>query len=122
MAEYFHGGDTGKQRFAQDLGNAMEDIGFAILTNHGVDTALFEKAEEQIAAMTVKTRELLANKGISRSLGQVLDDIDHILPTDGLSISFSECAAMHITLTHRQARDSPKMPRTHRVAQLSVKV
>jgi isopenicillin N synthase-like dioxygenase len=45
MSDYFHGGDAGKQRFSESLGAAMEEIGFAILTNHGIDTQLFEQTE-----------------------------------------------------------------------------
>ena len=48
MAHWFHGGDEGKRRFAQSLGAAMEEIGFAILTNHGIDPALFERADTGI--------------------------------------------------------------------------
>lgn len=45
MADYFHGGQTGRERFARSLGQAMEEIGFAIVVNHGVDPALIEDAE-----------------------------------------------------------------------------
>jgi isopenicillin N synthase-like dioxygenase len=48
MAEWFSGGDAGKRRFAASLGAAMEEIGFAILINHGVDAALFERAEAKV--------------------------------------------------------------------------
>ncbi|HFB65153.1 MAG TPA: isopenicillin N synthase family oxygenase [Aeromonadales bacterium] len=34
--------------FAQQLGKAMEEIGFVILTGHGVDTALYEEAQVKI--------------------------------------------------------------------------
>ena len=50
VADWFHGGAAGQARFAQALGTAMEEIGFAILVNHGVDPALLERAER-------KTRE-----------------------------------------------------------------
>ena len=61
----------------------------------------FPETEVQIAAMTVKTQKLLEKRGISRSLGQVMDDIDYVLPSSGLSISYAECAAMYVTLTDR---------------------
>jgi isopenicillin N synthase-like dioxygenase len=48
MTEYFHGGEAGRQRFSAALGAAMEEIGFAILVGHGVDTALFEKTEQAV--------------------------------------------------------------------------
>ena len=44
FAEFAEGGEAGKQRFAQSLGEAMEDIGFVILINHGIDEALLETA------------------------------------------------------------------------------
>ena len=34
--------------FAQDLGDAMREIGFAILDGHGVDPALYDEAERRI--------------------------------------------------------------------------
>ena len=45
MGDWFHGGEAGKTRFSQALGSAMEEIGFAILVNHGIDGALFERTE-----------------------------------------------------------------------------
>lgn len=48
MREYFEGGETGKAAFAQKLGSALEDIGFAVLTGHGVDPQLYEKAEQKV--------------------------------------------------------------------------
>jgi len=49
MGLYFNGGDEGKKKFAQQLGEAMRGIGFAILTNHGVDATLYEEAERKTA-------------------------------------------------------------------------
>lgn len=51
LSQFFHGGDAGKEKFAQELGSAMEGIGFVVLTGHGVDPTLHEHAVE-------KTREL----------------------------------------------------------------
>jgi isopenicillin N synthase-like dioxygenase len=51
MSQFFHGGETGKQKFSQKLGEALESIGFAVLTGHGVDPKLYEQGIE-------KTREL----------------------------------------------------------------
>ncbi len=36
------------ERFANELGTALEDIGFAVLTDHGVDTDLYRQAERQV--------------------------------------------------------------------------
>lgn len=51
MAEFFHGGEAGRERFADSLGRAMEEIGFAIVVNHGVDPALFTDAERATAEL-----------------------------------------------------------------------
>lgn len=37
-----------KEKFVQDLGKAYEDIGFAAIRNHGIDTALLQKLYEQV--------------------------------------------------------------------------
>ena len=42
MALWFSGDDQGRRKFSQQLGAAMESIGFAILTGHGVDPDLYE--------------------------------------------------------------------------------
>jgi len=49
MGLYFNGGEAGKRAFACQLGEAMRGIGFAILTNHGVDPALYDEAERKTA-------------------------------------------------------------------------
>ncbi len=48
MARYWHGGDAGMEEFAQQLGSAMEEIGFAILVGHGVDDSLYDEAETRV--------------------------------------------------------------------------
>jgi len=48
MADFFHGGEAGRQRFAQSLGAAMEEIGFAILVGHGIDPALYAQADAAV--------------------------------------------------------------------------
>jgi len=48
MADFFHGGEAGRRHFAQALGEAMQEIGFAILTGHGVDPELFEQTEQAV--------------------------------------------------------------------------
>jgi len=40
--------DMRSPSFAQDLGDAMREIGFAILDGHGVDPALYDEAETRI--------------------------------------------------------------------------
>ncbi len=49
MRQYFEGGGAGKARFAQELGEALEGIGFAILTGHGVDPQWYAEAERKVS-------------------------------------------------------------------------
>lgn len=55
MREFFDGGETGKKAFADKLGRALEEIGFAVLSGHGVDTDLYTKAEGSVAEIFEKT-------------------------------------------------------------------
>ena len=48
MDLFFNEGEDGKKKFAQELGEALEGIGFAVLTGHGVDTSLYDQAEEKV--------------------------------------------------------------------------
>ncbi len=48
MNLFFNGGEEGKRQFAKDLGEALEGIGFAVLTGHGVDTRLYDEAEKKV--------------------------------------------------------------------------
>lgn len=48
LEEFHRGGESGRRRFAESLGSAMAEIGFAILTGHGVDTRLHEEAERRV--------------------------------------------------------------------------
>ncbi|HEY8131065.1 MAG TPA: 2OG-Fe(II) oxygenase family protein [Thermoanaerobaculia bacterium] len=43
--------DMRKASFAQDLGDALHEIGFAIIEGHGVDPALYDEAEKKIVEM-----------------------------------------------------------------------
>lgn len=48
LSRYLHGNAADKAAFADELGAAMQDIGFAILVGHGVDPALIAEAEDTI--------------------------------------------------------------------------
>lgn len=48
MRLFFEGGDEGRKQFAAELGDALEGIGFAILSGHGIEQELYETAEEKI--------------------------------------------------------------------------
>jgi isopenicillin N synthase-like dioxygenase len=48
LSKWLHGDAAEKAAFAQDLGAAFEEIGFAILINHGVDPALYIETEQSV--------------------------------------------------------------------------
>ena len=48
MRLFFEGGEDGKKQFAQELGAALEGIGFAILSGHGVDSNLYPQAQQKV--------------------------------------------------------------------------
>jgi len=51
ISEFINGGEKGKAKFAQDLGASLEDIGFAIITGHGVSNDLYKQAREMITGL-----------------------------------------------------------------------
>jgi isopenicillin N synthase-like dioxygenase len=55
LSLFFRGGDAGKKEFARQLGAALEGIGFAILTGHGVDTKLYEQARDKVCEIFENT-------------------------------------------------------------------
>ena len=48
MSLYFHGDKQGKKQFAQELGEALQGIGFAILTGHDIEPALYHRANRSV--------------------------------------------------------------------------
>ena len=61
LNQFFHGGESGKNQFAQELGDAMEGIGFVILAGHGVDPKLHEQGIE-------KTREFFESSTVDERM------------------------------------------------------
>lgn len=51
MSDFFEGGEEGKSAFAQKLGSALEEIGFAVLSGYGVATGLYRQAEDKVEAL-----------------------------------------------------------------------
>ena len=46
---WLHGDEADKRTFANDIGAAMEDIGFAVLTGHGIDVSLYDRMADKVA-------------------------------------------------------------------------
>jgi isopenicillin N synthase-like dioxygenase len=55
MGQFFHGGESGRRAFATELGDALREIGFAIIEGHGVDPALYEEAHAKVEAVFAGT-------------------------------------------------------------------
>jgi isopenicillin N synthase-like dioxygenase len=51
IGRFLHGGDDVKRAFATELGDALHEIGFAIIEGHGVDPALYDEAGRRIEEM-----------------------------------------------------------------------
>lgn len=49
IGRFLSGGEAGKRAFAEELGSALQEIGFAVLEGHGVDPALYDEAEGNVA-------------------------------------------------------------------------
>jgi len=48
MEQFFKGGAADRKAFAQQLGTALEGIGFAILTGHGIDPLLYQICNDKL--------------------------------------------------------------------------
>lgn len=46
---YLHGDERDRAQFAADFGAAVQEIGFSVLTGHGVDTALYDDIDNRVA-------------------------------------------------------------------------
>jgi isopenicillin N synthase-like dioxygenase len=55
LGRYLHGDEGDKARIAAELNAALEEIGFAVLVGHGVDTSLYDEAEERVLELFTTT-------------------------------------------------------------------
>jgi isopenicillin N synthase-like dioxygenase len=55
LGRFLKGDDGDRLRFAHELGEALEGIGFAILEGHGVDPALYEEARDRVLDLFAST-------------------------------------------------------------------
>ena len=60
IGKFLRGGDRGRREFARELGDALREIGFAILEGHSVDPRLYEEAAGK--TVEVFTRPTLEEK------------------------------------------------------------
>lgn len=52
---FLHGNDADKARFAAKFGTALHEIGFAVLTGHGVDPALYDAIHDRVLDLFTTT-------------------------------------------------------------------
>jgi isopenicillin N synthase-like dioxygenase len=55
LSQWLDGGVAGRQRFARDLGEALESIGFAILVGHGVDGGIHQESHGKVIELFEST-------------------------------------------------------------------
>ena len=55
LGRYLHGDAAEQARFADEFAAALGEIGFAVLTGHGVDTALYDDAHEGVLELFTST-------------------------------------------------------------------
>lgn len=52
---FLHGDDQAKARFAQEFADALQEIGFAVLTGHGVPSELYEEMHDGVIDLFTTT-------------------------------------------------------------------
>ncbi len=55
VGRYLHGDAADKARFAREFAGALHEIGFAVLTGHGVDPALYDEMHEDVLELFTTT-------------------------------------------------------------------
>ena len=55
FGRYLHGDAADKARFAGEFAGALHEIGFAVLTGHGVDPALYDEMHEDVLELFTTT-------------------------------------------------------------------
>jgi isopenicillin N synthase-like dioxygenase len=51
IGRFLHGDEADRRGFARELGEALQEIGFAILEGHGVDPSLYDEAEGKVVEL-----------------------------------------------------------------------
>jgi isopenicillin N synthase-like dioxygenase len=55
FGSFLHGGEADKARFAGEFAGALEEIGFAVLTGHGVEAALYDDMHNAVLELFTST-------------------------------------------------------------------
>jgi isopenicillin N synthase-like dioxygenase len=51
IGRFLQGNEADRRTFAQDLGEALQDIGFAVLEGHGIDRSVYDEAEASLVEL-----------------------------------------------------------------------
>ncbi|MCA1749144.1 MAG: hypothetical protein LC634_06295 [Sphingomonadales bacterium] len=71
FAPYLHGNSAEKAHFAEQLSEALRDIGFAVLTGHGVDPALYDDIHDCVVDLFTSTSQAEKMRFRARRHGSV---------------------------------------------------
>jgi len=55
LGRYLNGNENDRKRFAEGFGAAVQDIGFSVLTGHGVDKSLYEEMNDRTEELFTTT-------------------------------------------------------------------
>ena len=55
VGQYLHGNAEDRARFAEEFGNAVQEIGFSVLTGHGVDMSLYDEMHDLVIELFEST-------------------------------------------------------------------
>lgn len=55
IGPFLHGNDDDRAQFAAEFGAAVQEIGFSIITGHGIDTTLYDEMERRIEELFTTT-------------------------------------------------------------------
>lgn len=55
FARFLNGNDQDRKKFAEEFGAAVQDIGFSVLTGHGVDKSLYDEVNERTEELFTTT-------------------------------------------------------------------
>jgi isopenicillin N synthase-like dioxygenase len=55
LGPFLHGNAKDKARFAESFGAALQEIGFAILTGHGVEPSLYDQIDDSVTELFTST-------------------------------------------------------------------
>jgi isopenicillin N synthase-like dioxygenase len=84
LSRYLKGNGHDRQLFAEELGAAVQDIGFSVLTGHGVENALYNEINERTEELFTTTSIEQKMRFRARRFGSVSQGYFPIKETSGI--------------------------------------